>query len=417
MEGDIGTRTYELVLLGLGLAFLGAAVLPRILLGTPVSLPMVYLGSGMLLGLPWVGSFPVDPIAEGTLTEHLTEMAVIISLMSAGLKLDRPIGLKRWASTWHLLAVTMPLCIAALALGGYFWLGTSLTAAVLLGAALAPTDPVLASSVQVGPPGEGKEDEARFALTSEAGLNDGLAFPFVNLAIVIAATGFAGGGLTDWLLVDVLWKIVAGIGVGALVGHLVAVLVFRLVRTSAISEGFVAVALTLLAYGATELVHGYGFIGVFISAVFFRRYERDHDYHKELHDLSEQVERLLMATILILFGAAITDGLFDALTLSGMLLGLLFVLLVRPATALLALWGNPAPQRYKNVIAVYGIRGIGTFYYLAYGLNALGLPETEARGLWAIAGFIVVVSILFHGTTAAWVMDRLDGGRSTKTPS
>lgn len=353
---------YNWILLGLGIAFLAATVLPRVLKGTPVSLPMVYRASGLLLGLFWGSSFGTDPVAHGIVTEHLTEMAVIISLMSAGLKLDRPIGLRRWASTWRLLVVTMPLCIAALALGGYFWLGSSLAAALLLGAVLAPTDPVLASSVQVGPPNEGDEDEARFALTSEAGLNDGLAFPFVNLAVVIAASGFAVSGLTDWLLVDVLWKIGSGIVVGALIGRVVALLVFRFVKHSAVTDGFVAVALTLLAYGATELLHGYGFIAVFIAALTFRHYERNHEHHKELHDLSEQVERLLMATILILFGAAISNGLFSALTLPGIAVGLLFVLVVRPAAALLALWGKPTPQRFKNVIAVYGIRGIGTFY-------------------------------------------------------
>ncbi len=399
---------YDLVLFGLGGAFLASALLPRILRGTPVSLPMVYLGLGLLLGLPWSGSLEADPVAHGTLTEHLTELAVIFSLMGAGLKLDRPIGFRRWASTWRLLLVTMPLCIAALTVCGHLWLGMPLAAAVLMGAVLAPTDPVLASSVQVGPPDQGGEDEARFALTSEAGLNDGLAFPFVNLAVVIAATGFAGAGLTSWLFVDVLWKISAGVLVGVLVGRTVALLVFRFLEDFALSDAFLVLALTLLAYGGAELVHGYGFIAVFVAALLFSQHERHHDYHKELHDLTDQMERLLMAAVLILFGAAIADGLFAALTLQGVALGLLFVLVLRPAAALLALWGTPVQQSSKNVIAVYGIRGIGTFYYLAYAVKEMELPEAQARGLWAVAGFIVVLSILFHGTTVDEVMRRFD---------
>ncbi len=401
---------YALLLLGLGLAFLIAGVLPRFLVGTMLSLPIVLVACGLLLGWMMPDALKADPVQHGVLAERLAEMAVIISLMSAGLKIDRPIGWRRWATTWRLLAVTMPLCIAALTLGGMFLLGLPLAAALLLGAVLAPTDPVLASSVQVAPPGEGDKDETRFALTSEAGLNDGLAFPFVNLAIVIAATGLAWEGLSEWLLIDVLWKIVAGIGGGLLVGQGVAWLVFRLDRRSTVIDGAVALALTLVAYGATEMIHGYGFIGVFVAALIFRRMERGHEHHKELHDFSEQMETLLMSVILILLGAAIVNGLFAPLTWQAMGLGLFFVLAIRPLAGLLGLIGTGIPGQQRRAIAIYGIRGIGTFYYLAYGLNNAGISDDEGRLVWAISSFIVVVSIVLHGATAPWVMDRLGTG-------
>lgn len=399
---------YDVLVLGLGVAFLVATVLNRSLYRSILSLPVVLVASGSLLGLFGLGALEVDPIRHGVLIERLAELAVIISLMSAGLKLDRRIGWRRWASTWRLLAVTMPLCIAALTFGGTFLLGLPLAAALLLGAAVAPTDPVLASSVQTGPPGEGEEDEARFALTSEAGLNDGLAFPFVNLALVIGATGLAWEGLSHWLLIDVLWKILAGIVVGALGGRAVAWLVFRYGSRHPMTNGSAALALTLVTYGTTELVHGYGFIAVFVAALIFRRRESEHQYHKEMHDFSEQLENLLMSVILILLGAAIAGGLFAPLTWPAVGSGVLFVLVVRPLSGFLGLLGRKMPGIHRRAIAIYGIRGIGTFYYLAHGLTLGHFTEAEGRLLWALAGFIVVVSIVVHGATAPWVMKRVD---------
>lgn len=402
---------YELLLLGLGSAFLAAAVLPRFLVRSILSLPMVLLACGLVLGWLMPDALQADPVRHGMLAERLTELAVIVSLMSAGLKIDRPIGWRRWATTWRLLAVTMPLCIAAVALGGAFLLGLPLAAAVLLGAVLAPTDPVLASSVQVGPPGEGDEDETRFALTSEAGLNDGLAFPFVNLSVVIATTGLAWEGLSEWLLIDGLWKILAGIAVGVLAGWAVAWLVFRFSRRDSVADGAVALALTLVTYGATELVHGYGFLGVFTAALTFRHVERDHEFHKELHDFSEQIEDLLMSVILVLLGAAIVNGLLAPLTWPAVGLGLLFVLAIRPLAGGLGLIGTGIPRQHERAIAMYGIRGVGTFYYLAHALEQGHFAEADGRMLWALSGFIVVVSIVLHGATAPWVMARLPDSR------
>jgi len=402
--------TYDALLLGLGLAFLVAMVLKQTLERSILSLPMLLVSCGVVLGLVGLSTVQIDPIRHGGFIEPLAEMAVIISLMGAGLKLDRRIGWRRWASTWRLLAVTMPLSIAALAFGGTFLLGLPVAAALLLGAAIAPTDPVLASSVQTGPPGEAKEDEARFALTSEAGVNDGLAFPFINLALVLAATGLAWDGLTEWLLMDVFWKIFAGIAMGALGGKAVAWLVFRYGSRDLLTNGSLALALTLVTYGATEVVQGYGFIAVFVAALIFRGRESDHEYHKELHDFSTQIENLLMSVLLILLGAAIAGGLLAPLTWQAMVLGVLFVLVVRPLSGFLGLLGKQMPRIQRRAIAMYGIRGIGTFYYLSHGLALGHFTEADGRYLWALAGFIVVLSIVFHGATAPWVMKKVDAG-------
>lgn len=398
---------YNLVVLILGLIFIAAAFLPRLLAKTHVSFAMVCIAAGILLAYLMLGLPRVDPVEHSMLAERLSEITVIVTLMGVGLKLDTPFGWRAWRSTWRLLAITMPLCIALLAIGGAWAMGLTLASAVLLGGAIAPTDPVLAAGVQVGPPGTGDKNEVKFALTSEAGLNDGLAFPFVNLAIVLSATGFAGEGLLQWLAVDVLWKIFAGVLIGGFIGRLIAIVVARYFNSRTSANGLIAIALTLLVYGLTELAYGYGFIGVFVAAVSFRHYERDHKYHKTLYDFSEQIELLFMSVLLILFGVSIAQGLFEALTFPAVLVGLAFVFVVRPATGMLGLVGSTTSLKHKAAISWFGIRGIGTFYYLAHGLNNAYIEESDAHLIWASASFIILVSIILHGVTTNVILKKI----------
>lgn len=188
--------TYEVGLLVVGMAVFGAVVLPRVLSDKPLSLPILYVGAGALGFTVPLGVEVPDPVEHAELADRLTELVVIIALTGAGLKLDRPFDLSAWSSTWRLLGIAMPLTIAVTAVLGWGALGLGAAAAVLLGAVIAPTDPVLASDVEAGPSlAELEEDldperqvgDVRFALTSEAGLNDGLAFPFTNLALAMAA--------------------------------------------------------------------------------------------------------------------------------------------------------------------------------------------------------------------------------------
>ena len=169
-------NAYVLVLTGFGALVLLTAWLPMVLRQMPLSLPICCVGIGAALSAfpEVVGDVP-RPQEHLQVVEKVTELIVIISLMGAGLKLDRVFGWRRWMVTWRLLGIAMPLTILALTALGSALLGLGAATALLLAASLAPTDPVLASDVQVGPPGEGQEDEMRFALTSEAGLNDGLA--------------------------------------------------------------------------------------------------------------------------------------------------------------------------------------------------------------------------------------------------
>jgi len=403
---------YIVVLTATGALILLVAWLPLVLRDLPFSLPIVCVAIGSAsFGL--VSTASLHPIANPEVTERLTELVVIVALTGAGLKLDRPLGWANWALTWRLLIIAMPLSILGIALAGHLVLGLGAAAALLLGAALAPTDPVLAADVQVGPPRSGEEDEVRFTLTAEAGLNDGLAFPFVNLAIAFAAYGVSPGVWTlEWLAKDVVWKLAAGVLVGWALGGALAWLIFRLppkARLSRTGDGFAALGITFVVYGATELLHGYGFLGVFVAALAIRAAERQHDFHERLHDFAEQTERLLMMVLLVLFGGALAGGLLDQLTWAGGMAVMLILFVVRPAAGMLALIGSAPPRLERGAIAFFGIRGVGSFYYLAYALNQAEFERSSE--LWSLLGFTVLTSIIVHGVTVTPAMRHLDSRR------
>ena len=402
-----------------GVAFLGGAIIPRLVGHLPASPPMMFLGLGLLVFSLPLGLGTIDPIEHSEATEYLTEIGVIVSLMGAGLKLDRPLGWKTWQNTTRLLAVTMPITILLTALVGWWAVGLAPATALLLGAVLAPTDPVLAAEVQVGPPGgePDEEDDLRFSLTSEAGLNDALGFPFTNAAVAMAvAGGSASGWVLEWFAVDVVYKLLVGLVAGILIGKLLGVIVFRTpdnLRLASRGEGFVALAGTFLAYGVTELFNGYGFLAVFVAAVALRRSEHDNDYHQTLHDFAEQTEQLLMIALVVLLGGAIAGGILGPLTWQAAVAGLAALFVIRPLVAWFSLAGTTTPKRERAAIAFFGIRGIGSLYYLAYALGSADFPETEL--LWALVAFTVIVSIVVHGTTASMVTRRLDEFREVES--
>ncbi|GEL41519.1 cation transporter [Methylorubrum extorquens] len=412
---------YILVLAGFGTLVLLTAWLPMVLKQLPLSLPICCVGIGAvlptLLGLSGTSLHPQEHLG---LVERLSEFVVIVSLMGAGLKLDRFIGWKRWMVTWRLLGIAMPLTILALVGLASGLLGLGPAAALLLAASLAPTDPVLASDVQVGPPQQGQEDEMRFALTSEAGLNDGLAFPFVHLAIALAAAqAFGAWQFGSWLTVDVIWKIGVGIALGAGVGRGMGWLTFHLpnnARLSRTGDGLVALGITCLTYAVVEVAHGYGFIGVFVAALALRSAHRGHDYHHKMHDYAEELERLLMMVLLVGFGAALTGGgLLKVLTWQGVAFALLALFVVRPICGWLSLLGSDHPAVERGVISFFGIRGLGTIYYMAYGMHHAAFEQAEL--LWSVAGLTILISILLHGVTVTPTLRFIDrrSGRDTES--
>jgi NhaP-type Na+/H+ or K+/H+ antiporter len=424
--------TADLAYVVIGASLLLAIVLPDLLNRWAISAPMVLVGIGMLIGLtPLPDGLPLDPQANRVAIEHATELVIIVALMGVGLALDRPLELRsprtwrRWSSTWRLLAIGMPITIAAIAVLGWA-AGLAPAVAILLGAALAPTDPVLASDVQVAGPQTGdhevdERDELRFTLTSEAGLNDGLAFPFVYVAILLATEGAVSNWALEWVGFYLVGKIVIGVLAGLVVGKVLAYIAFRSssrsLRVAERGESLLALAALIGSYGVGEVLGGYGFLSVFVCAMAFRSAERSHDYHAAMHEVAERLERLLTLFVLLVLGIALTRGLLDALDWRGIAIGLALILVVRPAAGILALapWPgrgertSPLTRHQRWATAFFGVRGVGSVYYLAY---AAGQDDTLAQDwLWSTVAFTVVASVLIHGVLATPVMARVDPAR------
>lgn len=405
------------LMLGLaGLLALAAALLPKLTSDRPLSMPLVLLLLGVVVGLlplpePY-GQVWANPVPHLGSLQVITELGMVIALVGAGLNSDRVLGWKSWNSTWRLLLLAMPLFIGVVFLLGQWLLALPVAAALALAAALAPTDPVLASDVGVPEPHAGSElaagNEVRFTLTTEAGLNDGLAMPFVMLAVLLAsAEGLPGPGE---LSVELLLPLPVGVAIGVAIGLLLGRLIFRAnsdqVRLSEYSDGMVVLAMAFLPFAAAELVEGNGFLAVFAAAVTLRARERSHGYHAVLHEFGDQLERLFVAVALLGLGVAIGDGLLSGLRPLEIVLAAVAVFVVRPLTGLLSLLGAPPGRRGALAISFFGVRGIGTLFYVTYALGHGDFPVPDV--IWRVAALAVALSVLVHGVTAEPAMRRLE---------
>jgi NhaP-type Na+/H+ or K+/H+ antiporter len=408
-------RIFLYVLVGVAVAM--SLVLEKRLEKAPISLPilLVALGWAVFSLLLDLGSLnPAFDTQLATMVESATELIVIVSLVGVGLAIDRKYQWKEWKQVGPLLWLTMPLCIAGVAWMGWSWLGLAPAAALLLGACLAPTDPVLARAVQVGPPGESCRDDVRFNLSAEAGFNDSLAFPFVYLAIALSLSSPDVDMFAKWFGVDVVWRITAGYGVGWLTGKAASWIVFR--NSSEDDEedgpgffkgreGLLVVASLFIAYGVAEMIEGYGFIAVFIGAVTARQCERRHDLHKRTHGFIDQIENLMLVAILIFFGGLLASGVLGALTWWSAALGAVILLILRPLAGVLAMSRSGLPWQARWAVGFLGIRGIGSVYYLSYGQVNGKFGNLEI--LWSTVAFVILLSIIIHGVTASSLLGYL----------
>lgn len=409
-------ESYNIVLLIVGIAILSASVLPRLLSQYPLSMPMILLTIGYLIFLvPF--PFPLPNVKlHGNYIEHITELAVITSIMGAGLKISRRPSFKGWMITWRLLGITMMLTIAAATFIGWWFAAFVPATAVLLGAVIAPTDPVLASEIEVEGPGETEEERAetkselKFALTSEAGLNDGLAFPFTNLAIAMALVGMSPAlWIKSWLLVNVFYEIIVGVVIGIGLGYILARIILNLPAKSEFSKiivGMGSLSATLIIYGFTEILGGYGFIAVFCGALTIRQYEPDHAHHVALHALIEKSQLVLTALLLLGLGAAISGGILQYLDTSLIIIAIVLVLIIRPLFGIIGLIGfKRIKWKERFAVAFLGIRGFGSIYYLAYAVNHQEFEGSER--LWSLVVLVIVISVFVHGITASPILKKL----------
>ena len=421
--------------LAAGVVLIAMALAGSVLRRLPLSSAMIYLAAGAALGPIGLGMIILDPVGGAGLLEIVSEIAVIVSLFTAGLKLRLPVSDRGWWIPVRLAVVSMAVTVALIALVGVTLFGLPLGAAVLLGAILAPTDPVLASDVQLSHPGD--RDRLRFALTGEAGLNDGTAFPFVMLGLGLLGLHDLGDGLLRWVAVDLIYAVVVGLAVGAVLGTLVARLVIHLRSTHQEAVGldeFLALGLIGISYGAALLVGGYGFLAVFAAGLALRRIERTRsgeDVADELESaqprgsqdeiathpetapafmaralltFNEQLERIGEVAVVVLVGAALT---VVGVPLAVAWFAPLLFIVIRPVAVLAGLAGASLSRTHLAFIGWFGIRGVGSIYYLTYAITHDLQPDV-ARTLAMLTLSVVAVSVLVHGVSVTPLMARYE---------
>ncbi len=401
-------NTYILNLLVIGLLLLGVTLGSGWIKRLPLSYALIYLAVGILLGSYGLNLIKIKPDTQ--FLERLTEFVVIVSVFGCGLKINRPLKLWAWQSTIRLIGFLMPISIFALAAIAHYILGMDWGAAVLLGAILAPTDPVLASEVQLDHVED--KDELRFALTSEGGLNDSLAFPFVYFGIYGFKDSNWDNWFASWVGIDLLWAIASGIVMGIIVAKTVIWIDRTLQkRRSAdeLMEDFVALSLILLTYSLTELVNGYGFLAVFVAGyVVQRSYFSQQDKRMAQLEFTERIEKLLEVTAIVILGTVLlVDPMLKYAGQSLLIAGILF-LFIRPFGVWLAMLGGNLPKTTRSLMGWFGIKGLGSIYYLTYALGEGVKGDTAEQIAW-ITYTVVVLSVIAHGISASPLMAWYEG--------
>lgn len=390
------------------LAALGKGPFSRL----PISLPAIYLLIGVAISDAGLGLISLDLVEDAKLIETLTEIGVLISLLTVGLRLV-PSWSRFWYSAIPLASVAMVLTIAGVAAVGYLLLGLPFGAAVLLGAVLAPTDPVLASEVQINH--EQDTDQLRYSLTGEAGLNDGTAFPFVMLGLGLVGLHNLGEFGWRWVAIDLAWAVVAGLAFGALVGYLISHVTTWLKshRTDPIAdEELLTLAMIGIAYGGALAIHSYGFLSVFAAGVAMRIFaEKDADDQSQEHaeslmktvaSVNQRFGELLEVALVVLIGVLLSR---HWTLIQDWWVALLLFAVLRPIASYTALWFSNVGKYQKRYIAFFGIRGIGSLYYLSYCIDH-GLDEPLADRLGGIVLTTIALSLLIHSNIASPLLSR-----------
>ena len=403
----------------------------------PVSAAMLYLLIGVVLGPSGIGLLQIDPLRDAVTLERIAELAVLISLFSVGLKMRLPLRHRDWAIALRLAAGALIFTIGPLSLLAKFALGIPFAAALLLAAILSPTDPVLASDVQLRHPGD--RDRARFSLTAEGGVNDGIALPFVILALNLLGV-HEPQDVLHWLALEVLWPIPVGVASGWLCAYAAGRLTLRMRRQDSAAIGldeFLALGVMGIAYGVALALHGNGFLAVFAAGLALRRFEVS-----ELDDaaaqrvplqeieasappeapahlmravlaFNEQLEHIFEVGVVLLIGALLrpTD-----LTLTALIVAAALFFVVRPLSVLATFPSRALPASQRRLMAWFGIRGVGSLFYLMYAVNR-GIDAELAHQMVSIVLPVIAASIIVHGISATPIMERYARTRTSQRQS
>jgi len=418
--------------------FVGILLITMVLAGTllarlPTSSAMIYLAAGFALGPAGLAVITPDPTRFAGVLELAAEVAVLISLFSVGLRMGVPLRDRRWWLPLRLAFVSMALTVGLIAAVGMWGLGLSPGAAVLLGAILAPTDPVLASGVQaeagIDP------DRLSFSLAGEGGLNDGTAFPFVMLGLGLLGLHELGAGGWRWWAVDLLWATVGGLvigaAMGALVGNLVVFLRTRHKEAVGLNE-FLSLGLVAVAYGVAQLSLASGFLAVFAAGLALQRVKErpradtrsldessgaglptegalaTHSHHASaamtlgVQEFNEQLEKVAELAIVLLVGAMLS---YEAPSIAIWWFIPLLFLVLRPLAVTAGTLGEPMTARQRAMISWFGIRGIGSVFYLMFAIRH-GVTGPLAQQLITFTLVTVAASIVVHGVSVTPLMRR-----------
>lgn len=418
----------------IGVLLLSMGLTSSVLKRSPLTAAIIYLVVGIVLGPTVFNLYHFNPLRESALLEVLTEVAVVISLFAAGVKTPVKFTLARWRTPLLLATIAMTLTVGMVAGFGWYVLGLPLGAAVLLGAILAPTDPVLAGDVQVSQPKDHRR--LRFTLAGEAGLNDGTAFPFVMLGLGLLGLHDLGTNGIRWVLVDVLWATAAGTVIGVAAGTALGRLGWKLRREPfkhELMDDFVGLGLIGLVYGVAIMVNAWGFLAVFFAAVALRqtelhlgRTERssnaermnaglpkdpqaetepDHTLSEGSLVFKEHLERLSIVLMILLLGGTLFK---DSWTWEAIGLALFVFIVARPLSVIICHLGSRTSWRNRVITGWFGVRGIGSLYYLMYAIEH-GLSESLALQLIQLTLIVVTLSILLHGISIKPLMGRSKG--------
>ena len=399
-----------------------------ILKRSPVTSAIIYLAVGLLCGPSALNLFHFNPLKESALLETLTEVAVLISLFSAGVKMPAPFSFARWQTPILLATVSMTITVAMITVFAYYVIGLPLGAGVLLGAIVAPTDPVLATDVQTRHPGD--NDQLRFTLTCEAGMNDGSAFPFVMLGLGLLGLHDLGDYGLNWLLTDVLWATTGGIAIGVAAGVALARIGWKMRREPhkhELLDDFLGLGLIGVVYGVCVMLNTWGFLAVFFAAFALRQTElklakaASNAPEVRLMAVSqdmitppeptptvsegalvfkEHLERLSEVVLVLMLGGTLFLNSWSWMAVG---LALFLFVMVRPLSVIVGLLGTHTSWRIRGMTGWFGVRGIGSLYYLMYAIQR-GLPEALALQLIQMTLIVVALSIILHGISVKPLM-------------